>query len=255
MLLQFLEHSFAREYIYLRLFFKKFSCFLFSALGAGAIKSNLAVFGAEQIRESKITSRYFDKYMVAINIGAMFATLAIPFIQNGDDKSIFIKYVVAAGTLFIAAILFLIGCRYYIHIKTNETVVTNCIPVVINAFQSWYQYKKNARSIDKKHITSSRSDLLNDSHSLAEEEESMRIDEQRPTFLDFAKAVNHGKYHDRIVDDVKSLRSAIIVFTLLIPYWLIYNQVREMSLEHFFVLFYLDVCDSSFTRSTYEWIR
>jgi len=185
----------------------------------------MAVFGAEQIQESRITSRYFDKYMVAINIGAMLATLVIPFVQNGDEKSIFMKYVIAAGALFIAAILFLIGCRYYIHIKTNETVVINCIPVIINAFQSWYKYKNKARSIDIKRITNSSSDLLNDSDSLPEEEESMRIHERPPTFLDFAKAVNHGKYHDRIVDDVKSLRSAIIVFTLLIPYWLIYNQV------------------------------
>jgi len=45
-------------------------------------------------------------------------------------------------------------------------------------------------------------------------------------FLDFGKAANDGKFHDRIVDDLNSLRHAIIVFSLLIPYWLIYNEVR-----------------------------
>ena len=52
------------------------------------------------------------------------------------------------------------------------------------------------------------------------------MDEQPRTFLDFAKAVNHGNFHNRIVDDVKSLRNALVVFTLLIPYWLIYDQVK-----------------------------
>ena len=32
---------------------RSFSYFLFSAIGAGAVKSNLAVFGADQIQESK----------------------------------------------------------------------------------------------------------------------------------------------------------------------------------------------------------
>jgi hypothetical protein len=58
------------------------------------------------------------------------------------------------------------------------------------------------------------------------EEESIRMNERPSTFLDFAKAANHGKFPDRIVDDVNSLRRGIIAFSLLIPYWLIYIQVK-----------------------------
>jgi hypothetical protein len=50
-----------------------------------------------------------------------------------------------------------------------------------------------------------RSDLWRTSHSVRRErEESMRIDEQPSTFLDFAKAANGGKFSDRIVDNVLS---------------------------------------------------
>ena len=56
----------------------------------------------------------------------------------------------------------------------------------------------------------------------------MRTDERPHGFLDFAKAKNNGRFIDRIVDDVKSLQKAFIVFALLIPYWLIYNQVKEI---------------------------
>lgn len=84
-------------------------------------------------------------------------------------------------------------------------MITKCVPVTINAFQSWYQYQKRRRS----------------THS----QESFVINERPSTFLDFAKAEYRGHFIGRIVDDVKSLRGAIVVFTLLIPYWLVYDQV------------------------------
>jgi hypothetical protein len=184
----------------------------------------MAVFGAEQIQESQITSRYFDKYMVAVNIGGIISTSAIPYIQNREGSHYLTGYIVAAAMLFIATLLFIIGRRYYIYVPPYNTAVANCIPVVINAFQSWYKYKQNRRSVDKKHTTSSLN-LMNAAYSPNESEESIRIDERPSTFLDFAK-VPHGKFPDRPVDDIKSLRGALIVFTILIPYWLVYDQVK-----------------------------
>lgn len=216
----------------------------------------MAVFGAEQIQESKLTSRYFDKYMVAINIGAMLATLAIPFDPKEGETNVFTEYVVAASILFLAALLFLVGWRHYIHVPPYDSVIVHCFPVIINAFQSWRQYKKNKYSVEEEQITSSSSNLLNTSDSLTDEDKPMRIQERPSSFLAFAKAVNHGKFNDRIVDDVQSLRSAIIVFGLLIPYWLLYNQARETeNLLTIVFVYYLDVCNFSFTRSTYAWIR
>ena len=191
----------------------------------------MAVFGAEQVQKSKLNSRYFDKYMVAINIGAMLATLIISFYPNETERIIFKECLVATSILFLAAMLFLAGWKYYIHIDANETVVTKCIPVIISAFQSWRQYKKNKRIMKSDESISSASNLLNVSGSLTVEDQPIEIYERPSRFLDFAKLANHGKFHDRIVDDIKSLRNAILVFCLLTPYWLLNNQVREILLQ------------------------
>jgi hypothetical protein len=184
----------------------------------------LIVFGAEQIQESKIASSYFDKYVFAVNIGAIFAKFAFPYAQS-IDKSYYITYIYGASVLLVAILLFIIGLRYYIHVIPYDSVVTKCIPVTINAFQSWYQYHKNIRSTHKKHRTIS-SNIVNTPGRVSVVDGSMEANEQPSTFLDFAKAENRGKFIDRIVEDVKSLRGAFVVFTLLIPYWLIYNQAR-----------------------------
>ncbi len=197
---------------------------LHSAIGAGAIESNMAVFGAEQNQELNIKSRYFDKYIAAVNIGAIFAMWATPFTLN-DDNFYHIVYMVTASVLFVAASLFLIGWRFYIHVKSNETVITKCIPVVINACRSRHQYKKKINTRSNEQLNSSTLNSTSAFHSLIDGEKLIIIDERPSTFLDFAKVPN-GKFHDRIVDDVKSLRSAFIVFSLFIPYWLVYTQVR-----------------------------
>jgi dipeptide/tripeptide permease len=204
-------------------------CFaLLSAIGVGAVQANMAVFGAEQMQESNIPTRYFDKYIVAVNIGGIFATILIPYIQviQQDPNRFFHGYLVAASLLIVAIILFIGGyrCRLYIHIEPHDTIITKCIPVIYNAFQTRRKYKADKESIHQVHRSSSR-DLLIDSTSTREERSWKAISEQSTSFLDFARASNNGKYVDRIVNDVKSLRRVIIVFLFLIPYWLIYYQV------------------------------
>jgi hypothetical protein len=199
----------------------------------------MAVFGAEQIQESKLISRFFDKYVIAVNIGGMIAMFVVPSIQAEAEKN-YITYLVAMLALFLAAILFLTGRQYYVYVKPHDSVLTKCIPVVINAFQTWYKHKKNKRTRDYELTSATASDLLLIPNGLRRQE-SVKDGEQSPKFLDYAKAVNSGKYIDRIVDDVKSFGSAIIVLILLIPYWLIYNQVsllaRQCLIEDFFVYF------------------
>ncbi|CAF1332607.1 unnamed protein product [Rotaria sp. Silwood1] len=197
------------------------------AIGAGAVQSNMAVFGADQVQQSDKPSRYFDKYIVVVNIGGIIATLGINFIQK-DANHYFIGYLVALIILLIAAVLFSIGWRCYINVKPYDTVVSNCIPVVINAFQSWLQYKHNKRSISKYSTDASVTNSISDPFSLTEGEDSMGLNEQPKAFLDYAKIPNNGNFHDRIVNDVKSLGRALIVFSLLIPYWLVYHQARSV---------------------------
>jgi hypothetical protein len=195
----------------------------------------MAVLGAEQIQDSKITSRYFDMYMMAVNMGGIIATGASLLSNNKKDsqnRDYGTPCIIATSVLFVAAVLFTIGYRYYIHVKSDETVITNCIPVTLNAFQSWHKYKQTKPSKDDEYTNFSPSNILNASHSFTEDEKLRLIDHRPATFLDFAK-VPIGKFHDRIVDDVKSLRGAMIVFGLLIPYWLIYNQVRLFKMQYF----------------------
>ncbi len=185
--------------------------------------SNLIVFGADQIAESITTSRYSDKLVVVIHTADMLRNLAEVVIRR--DQGYFIFFVVTVSMVFVAALLFLIGWRYYIHAEAYDSVINMCIPVYKNAFETWHQYRKNERSTKRR---STISNVLNTYRSFNNEEleESTRRDGRPSRFLDFAKVINYGKFNERIVDDVKSLQSAIIIFILILPYWLIYAQVK-----------------------------
>ena len=207
----------------------------FSAVGAGAVESNMAVLGAEQIQDSKITSRYFDKYMLAVNIGGTIATgVTLVIRRYFDDQDHYYLYsaIAAASALMVAMLLTIVGYRYYIDATTHETVVTNCIPVMINAFQSRHRYNKRKKSSrDNEDANVNVPNTLQDFNNSTEENRFTRTGPRPSTFLDYAK-LPLGRFHDRIVDEVKSLRGFIIVFTLLIPYWLIYNQVRSLKMYY-----------------------
>ena len=190
-------------------------------MGAGAIQSNMPVFGVEQIEEPKASSRYFNKHVVAVGIAAASSKLIISSIQDTDATKLFVGYLIAVVMLLISIVLFIIRRRYYIHIKPYDSVVIKCIPVIKNALQTWYAYNKDQHAMDEIPTLSVQSNDLQSSGK----EESIRTEARRSELLDFAKVVNYGKYPDWIVDDVKSLRRLLFVSILLIPYWIIYDQV------------------------------
>lgn len=163
-------------------------------------------------------------YVVAANIGTMVATFSTPWIQDQSHHQYYIPFAVGASTLAAAIVLFLIGFRCYLHVTPRETVVSNYIPVVISAFQSRARYNRINRLADAEPVPST---ALNASQSMTDEELSIRSEPRPSIFLDYAK-LPLGKFHDRIVDDVKSLRGALIVFGLLIPYWIAYDQVKSI---------------------------
>jgi peptide/histidine transporter 3/4 len=175
----------------------------------------MAVFGAEQAREQKTTQQYFDRYYAVVNTGGLFAFAFIAYIQQ--NISYFIGYTIPAGLLIIALILFLSGYKYYLHvyIPPEESIVSNFIPVIINAVQTRRKYRRDARLSDTSRESSDPPRLFN------------RTNGQSASLLDYAKISNQGKFLDRTVDDIKSLRRIIAVFLLLIPYWLIYMQVKN----------------------------
>ena len=187
----------------------------------------MAVLGAEQVEKPNRKSRYFDKYIVAVNIGGATARLSFSLIEsNKTDSYAYIVYVVALGAIIIATILFLIGWRRYRRTKPYDSVITKCIPVFINAYQTRNQYKKNKQSVLGTEVNFSTSNPVNTVQSTHEGRGLNEINQESLSFLHFAKAVNGGRFNDRIVDDVKSLRKAMPVFGVFIPYFIIYNQVR-----------------------------
>ncbi|CAF4108315.1 unnamed protein product [Rotaria sp. Silwood2] len=212
---------------------------IFTAIGVGATQANMAVFGAEQVQESNKPSRYFDKYIIAINIGGIFATLLVPYIQvtQSDPNRFFHGYLVSGSLLVGAFLLFILGYRFYIHIEPHDTIITKCIPVIINAFQTWRKYKvaqSETTNILKK---SSSTNLLEESIT-NHEDQLITVKEYSYSFLDFARASNNGKFIDRVVDDVRSLRRVIVVFLLLMPYWLVYYQIQTtffLQGEHMYI--------------------
>jgi len=109
-----------------------------------------------------------------------------------------------------------------------KSVVTNCIPVVLNAFKTWRQYRQNIRYTESEDTNVPARDPLDRSNSLTNEEveESVRVDERPSTFLDYAKLIDNGNFQDWIVNDVKSLRNALIIFLLVFPYRFIFYQVK-----------------------------
>ena len=187
------------------------------------------MFGAEQIQESKLTSRFFDKYVIVINISSIFAVLGIRSIvtaSSGLDKYQ-IPSIIAASVLLTAAILFVSGYRYYIHVPPHDTVITNIFPVYKNAFETRSKYRRSMRITGRARLNSVPSNSFSSIHSaIGNESTTTTVYNEPMKFLDFAKGAYGGKFPDRMVDDVKSLRKALMVFTSLIPYWIIYQQVN-----------------------------
>lgn len=186
----------------------------------------MAVFGAEQVREHKATTRYFDFYYGAVNIGGLVAYSAIAFLQL---KSYFIGYVVPGGLLVLAFLCFLVGHKHYIYIKPFDSVVTNFFPVILNACQTWRRHGQSKTQADNHGAFSAETSLLK-SDRISNDSLSFNVSVPTWSFLDYAKIANKGRFIDREVDDIKSLRRVTAVFLLLIPYWLLYIQVRAMTI-------------------------
>ncbi|CAF2586135.1 unnamed protein product [Rotaria sp. Silwood2] len=194
-----------------------------TAIGVGTVQSNMAILGAEQIQEQKSTTQYFYKYYISVTIGCLLAFGLIAYIQQ--NKSYFIGYLISIILLVVTLVVFLIGYRCYIHIKPYDSVLTNFFPVLINAFQTWRKHRCYVRKMFSEHRFSNESMFSNDQYDDNNKEEfSFNMNEQSISFFDYAKGNNNGRFPDRIVDDIKSLRRIIIMFLLLVPYWLIYLQ-------------------------------
>lgn len=187
----------------------------------------MAIFGAEQVREQKGTTQYFNKYYVAVNIGGLIAFGVVAYVQQNVDW--FTGHIISTSVLVFTCIVFLIGYRYYIHIKPYDSVMSNFFPVFINAFQTWRKHRRYVRGVAY-HRRSSHKVTLSKDQEHEKDHSPFEINERLTSFFDYAKVANHGRFQDRVVDDIKSLGRIVLMLLLLIPYWLIYLQVKYFFL-------------------------
>lgn len=194
------------------------SAFIVTGFGASAVQANIAIFGVEQVRDRNDTRQYFDKYYAAVNTGGLVAFAILAYVQQ--NICYFLGYVIPAGFLVLAFVLFLSGFKFYVFNSTGESLMSHFFPVIRNAFSTWRKYRENPLDTNDDRQNSNLFGLFRgSSHEYPSK-----------TFLDYAKISNEGKYLDRIVDDIKSLRRIIIIFLLLIPYWLVYIQIETSFL-------------------------
>ena len=198
--------------------------YFFSAIGAGAVKANIVVFGADQTESHDMKWPYFHQCVLAVNVGTIMVTFAFAFIRSPTNY--YIPYSIATSLLCLSATLFFVGYRDYFRIDISESVLINCFPVLFNALKTRCIHGRNQPVIKYQSLEGSHTSVPGDADNLIETTDSTRT--ERPlTLLDYAKVENNGHFLDRIVEDVKSLRKAIVVFLLLIPYWLGFNQVCD----------------------------
>ena len=188
------------------------------ATGVGAVQANMAVFGADQVREHKATTQYFDRYYAVVNTGGLVAFAFVAYAQQND--SYFLGYIVPAAFLVLAAILFVTGYGFYVHVQPHDSVMSYFVPVTFNALQTW---RRAAGTLEP-------SDSRTPARIENSEQLSWTMSGQSWSFLDYAKISNQGQHPDRVVDDIKSLWRIIGVFLLLMPYWLLYFQVMFVQL-------------------------
>jgi len=65
-----------------------------------------------------------------------------------------------------------------------------------------------------------------------------------PCCLDYAKVRHGGSFHDSTVEEIKVVCKIVLVFTSLVPYWIVYYQVCRVTycsitsyLRYYIVLF------------------
>lgn len=180
-------------------------------IATGTVKANIAPFGADQVRAAGPDSLrvFFNWFYWCINIGSFVAIGAIAYIQS--DLGFSIGYVIPASFLGLAIIIFAFGKPLYITQNPSGSAIMAVFAILKEACKSNHRHKSG---INNSEITSS----------------TVRSFGPPPSWLDMAKVQYGGKFHEVVVEDVKTLGRVMMVFIALIPYWLLYFQMQTTFL-------------------------
>ncbi|XP_067125178.1 solute carrier family 15 member 4-like [Centruroides vittatus] len=180
-------------------------------IATGTVKANIAPFGADQVRAAGPDSLrvFFNWFYWCINIGSFVAIGAIAYVQQ-SYLGFFIGYLIPACFLGVAIIIFIFGKPLYI----TQNPSGSAIMAVFAIFkEAWKSNRRRTSRINN-------SEVVNSNRSLG----------SPPSWLDMAKVQYGGKFHEAVVEDVKTLGRVMVVFVALIPYWLLYFQMQTTFL-------------------------
>ena len=97
------------------------------SIGAGMIKSVVNVFGAQQyhpIVQKQLIDRYYIKFYMCINIGALVGGISIPIVVQSD---MFAAYMIPVCGLFLCLVIFLMGTPRYVRYKPEGRDTVNTL--------------------------------------------------------------------------------------------------------------------------------
>jgi peptide/histidine transporter 3/4 len=104
-------------------------------IAMGGIKANVVTFGADQFRNySEDTQEaFFNWFYFSINCGTIISFTVVAYVQQNIGFSV--GYAIPAGVMFLSAILFLIGSKFYIKLPPSGSILSKCASIVSNCIK------------------------------------------------------------------------------------------------------------------------
>ncbi|XP_074640754.1 solute carrier family 15 member 4-like [Tubulanus polymorphus] len=180
------------------------------AIGCGTVKTNIAPFGADQVRGGgpETMRGFFNWFYWSVNIGSLLALGPIAFFQQ--EFSFFIGYIIPCACLGCALLVFLAGLPCYSIKPATGSIIGNCFRVLLEACRVNHKRLKTNRTM----------------YSITE---SSSFDEAG-SCIDYAKVRYGGSFQDSVVDDLKALLKIVLIFVTMIPYWIVIFQMETTFL-------------------------
>lgn len=178
---------------------------------AGTVRANFPSFGAEQVKYGGTDSlrRFFNWYYWCVNIGSLLGVGALSYVALDMPNGFLRAFSGTCGCLVVALLLFSMGRPYYLVHRPSGSVLMNILCILKEAVSGRCHLRRET-SIQGSPLIERRSQRPVTS----------------PSWLDYAKIRYGGSHHDAAVEDVKRLGIVLLLFTSLLPYWLVFFQIE-----------------------------
>ncbi|XP_067014683.1 solute carrier family 15 member 4 [Anabrus simplex] len=180
-------------------------------IAAGTVRANFPSFGAEQVKYGGTDSlrRFFNWYYWCVNIGSLLGVGALSYVALDMPNGFLRAFAGTCGCLVAALVLFACGRPYYLVHRPAGSVLMNILCIIREGISGRCHLRRQT-SIQGSPLIERRAQRTPPS----------------PSWLDYAKIRYGGSHHDSAVEDVKRLGIVLLLFTSLLPYWLVFFQIE-----------------------------